>query len=230
MATVLVWQNHFIDLSGGHTWTGHSSLSITENYADSRQLVADDNDPNKQVVDGSSANLVAGTDDYVSFWPGSMTDRGPKNAFTFNDGWKFGVKFMAMSKPSIFADVALEGYAPDHVIRINGLAVTKMVAKWRSIRGKANASYKFLRKNCSTIVAEVLQTVSPWYKTPHHQVWTPCDVRDFALKLGQPMLWSDFIDELERNLFGTKEQLALLRGVKRRSAARGTSGGLAKFA
>ena len=46
-----------------------------------------------------------------------MTDSGPKNAFTFNDGWKFGVKFMSKSKPSIFADVALEGYAPDHVIR-----------------------------------------------------------------------------------------------------------------
>lgn len=229
MATVLVWQNHFIDLKGGRTWTGHSSLSISENYADARALVADDADPNKMVVDDSSAGLVAGTDDYVSFWPGSMTDAGPKNAFTFNDGWKFGVKFMAMSKPSLFADVALEGYAPDHVIRINNLDVRKMVACWRSIRSKPNASYKFLRKNCSTIVAQVLQAVSPFYKTPHHQIWTPCDVRDFALNLGRPMLWSDFIDELEGKLWGSKEQLALLRRVKRRSAARGTSGGVAKF-
>ena len=230
MATVLVWQNHFIDLSGGHTWTGHSSLSISENYTDTRPLVQDATDARKMVVDDSHQDLVAGTDDYVSFWPGTMTDAGPKNAFTFNDGWKFGVKFMAMSKPSIFADVALEGYAPDHVLRIKNLDVQKMVAKWRSIRSKPNASYKFLRKNCSTIVAEVLQAVSPWYKTPRHQVWTPCDVRDFAMNLGKPMLWSDFIDELEQNLFGTKEQLALLRGVKRRSAARGTSGGVAKFA
>lgn len=229
MATVLVWQNHFIDLKGGRTWTGHSSLSISENYADARALVADDADPNKMVVDDSSAGLVAGTDDYVSFWPGSMTDAGPKNAFTFNDGWKFGVKFMAMSKPSLFADVALEGYAPDHVIRINNLDVRKMVACWRSIRSTPNASYKFLRKNCSTIVAQVLQAVSPFYKTPHHQIWTPCDVRDFALNLGRPMLWSDFIDELEGKLWGSKEQLALLRRVKRRSAARGTSGGVAKF-
>ncbi len=230
MATVLVWQNHFIDLSAGRTWTGHSSLSITENYIDSRPLVDAEDGSNKQVVDGGSEDLVAGTDDYVSFWPGSMTDAGPKDAVTFNDGWKFGVKFMAKSKPSLFADVALEGYAPDHVIRMDGLNVRKMVAKWRSIRGKTNASYKFLRKNCSTIVAEVLQTVSPWYNTPHHQIWTPCDVRDFALKMGHTMLWSDYIDELENNLFGSKEQLNLLRGVKRRSAARGTSGGVAKFA
>lgn len=230
MATVFVWQNHFIDLKGGHTWTGHSSLSISENYTDSRPLVDAGDGSNKRVVDDSSESLVAGTDDYVSFWPGTMTHRGPKNAFTFNDGWKFGVKFMAMSKPSIFADVALEGYAPDHIIRIKNLDVRKMIAKWRSIRSKQNASYKFLRKNCSTIVAEVLQTVTPWYKTPHHQIWTPCDIRDYAMKLGDTMLWSDYIDDLEANLFGTKEQLALLRGVKRRSAARGSSGGAAKFA
>ena len=135
-----------------------------------------------------------------------------------------------MTKPSIFADVALENDAPDHVIWIKDLNVNKMVAKWRAIRQKQNASYKFLRKNCSTIVAEVLQVATPWYKTPHHQVWTPCDVRDYAFPLGKSMLWSDFIDELESNLVGGKEQLALLKGVKRRSAHRGTSGGAAKFA
>ena len=74
---------------------------------------------------------MARTDDYVSFWAGGMTDWGPKNTFSFNDGWKFGVKFMAKSKPSLYADVALEGYAPDHVIRIKNLNVQKMVAKWR---------------------------------------------------------------------------------------------------
>ncbi|WP_426960123.1 DUF4105 domain-containing protein [Muricoccus radiodurans] len=230
MATVLIWQNHFIDTSGGHTWTGHASLSITDHYTDTRALVDAEDNSGKMVVDGSSTGLVAGTDDYVSFWPGKLTDAGKKGVTNFNDGWKSGVKFMAVSKPSLFADVALENYAPDHVIRIKNLNVNKMVAKWRSIRMKQNASYKFLRKNCSTIVAEVLQVATPWYKTSHHQIWTPCDVRDYAMRVGKPMLWSDFIDELVANRYGTKEQLALLRGVKRRSAARGTSGGLAKFA
>ena len=44
------------------------------------------------------------------------------------------------------------------------------------------------------------------------------------------MLWSDFIDDRETNLFGTTAQLALLRGVKRRSDARWDVRGLAKFA
>jgi hypothetical protein len=229
MATVLVWQNHFIDLSGKHTWTGHASLSITDNFVDTRALVKDDAS-GKMVVNDESNDLVAGTSDYVSFWPGKLTASGNKDVRNFNDGWKAGVKYSAQSKPSIFADVALEGYAPDHVIRINNLDVRKMIAKWHSIRSKKDASYIFLRKNCSSIVANVLQAASPLHKTSYHHVWTPCDVRDFALRMGKSMLWSDFIDELETKVFGSKEQLALLKGVKRRSAARGTSGGLAKFA
>lgn len=230
MATVFVWQNNFISTTGAHTWTGHSSLSINDIYIDTRPLVQDDNDASKMVVDGNSGDLIQGADDFVSFWPGSMTDAGSKNAQTFNDGWKFGCKFMAKSKPTIFADLALEGYAPDHIIRINGLSISKMRAEWRSIRGKQNASYKFLRKNCSTIVARVLSAATPWYKTPHHILWTPCDIRDFAFKLGTVMTWSDFIDELQQNGFGTAAQLNLARGLKRRSAARGTSGVAAKFA
>jgi hypothetical protein len=233
MATVFVWENHFIARpwkGHDHTWTGHSSLCITDNFVDTRALVASDDDPTKMVVDGSSTDLVQGGDDFVSFWPGNMDNAGPKDAQTFNDGWKIGVTFMAKAKPSIYADVALEGYAPDHVVRINGLDVHKMVAKWRAKRSKANAHYKFLRKNCSTLVAHVLQAGSKWYNNDHYMIWTPTNVRDYALKLGAPMLWSAFIDELEQALFGTPEQLDLLRKAKRRSASRGTSGGPAKFA
>jgi hypothetical protein len=231
MATVFVWENHFIKRpwkAFDPTWTGHSSLCITDNFVDTRALVANDDDPHniKMEVDGSSAALVNGTDDFVSFWPGAFDSRGPKDVNNFNDGWKMGVTFMAMSKPSIFADVALETYAPDHVVRITTLDVLKMTAKWRHIRSKDGAHYKFLRKNCSTIVAHVMQAGSPWYNNDHYMIWTPTNVRDYALKLGTSMLWSDFIDELENKLFGTKEQLALLRKAKRRSGSRGTSGGL----
>ncbi|MEH3106194.1 MAG: hypothetical protein PGN09_02590 [Sphingomonas fennica] len=229
MATVLVWQNHFIDLSGKHTWTGHASMSISDRFVDTRGLVEADDGSKKMVVDDSSTDLIAGTPDYVSFWPGTLTESGKKDVRTFNDGWKMGVKYGAKSKPSIFADVALERYAPDHVIRIKGLNENKMRAKWQSIRSKKGASYKFLRKNCSSVVASVMQAATPWYATDHHQIWTPCDVRDYALKHGKTMLWSDFIDEIEASGSGSAEQLALLKGVKRRSAHRGTSGGDAKF-
>jgi hypothetical protein len=231
MATVFVWENHFIARhAGDHTWTGHSSLSITDSFVDTRALVARDDDATKMTIDSSSTSLVNGSDDSVSYWPGKLDSGGPKNAtgnFT-QDAWKIGVSFMAASKPSIFADVALETYAPDHVVRVKKLDVHKMVAKWRTIRSKNNAHYKLLRKNCSTVVAHVMQAGSPWYKNDHYMSWTPTNVRDYALKIGQPMLWSDFIDELEDKMFATKDQLELLRKVKRRSAARGTSGGLAK--
>jgi hypothetical protein len=202
-------------------------MAITDNFVDSRQLV-DDEDTGRKVVDNSSVDMAQTADNFVSFWPGNMTDRGPKEARSFNDGWKMGVKFMAKAKPSIYADVALEGYAPDHVIRVEGLNVIKMKAKWQSIRNK-NKSYKFLRNNCSTAVAQVLQSSTPWYLTDHHLIWTPCDVRNYAFKLGETMLWSDFIDQLTRWGVATTEQLDLLRGVKRRSRARGTSGGEARF-
>jgi hypothetical protein len=228
LATVFVWQNHFVSMSGAHTWTGHSSLSIDDIFVDSRQLV-DDEDTGRQVIDSNSVDMAQTADNFVSFWPGSFTDRGPKNARNFSEGWKIGAKFMAKAKPSIYADVALEGYAPDHVIRINGLNLNKMKAKWRSIRNK-NKDYKFLRNNCSTAVAHVLQEVSVWYKTDHHLVWTPCDVRDYALKIGTAMLWGDFIDELEAAGVATTEQLDLLRRVQRRRQSRGTSGGTGRFA
>src|SRR5262245_2516694 len=120
MATVFVWENHFIARPWkGYdpTWTGHSSLCITDNFVDTRAPVDDGTNTGKLVVDESSEALSAASDEFVSFWPGTMQNVGPKdsNGFTFNDGWKIGIQFMAMSKPSIFADVALEGYAPDHV-------------------------------------------------------------------------------------------------------------------
>lgn len=229
MATVFVWQNHFISLKGAHTWTGHSSMCINDNFVDGRALVTDE-DSGNQVIDSSSVDMGQTSQNFVSFWPGTMgAYNGPKDVRTFNDGWKIGVKFMAKAKPSIFADVALEGYAPDHVIRIGGAKVNKMLAKWHSIR-MANKDYKFLRNNCSTAVAHVLQAGLPFYKNHHHLIWTPCDIRDYALKVGTAMLWADFIDELEQNNVATAEQLNLLRGVKRRRASRGTSGGEGRFA
>src|SRR5262245_53955842 len=181
MATVFVWENHFIARhAGDHTWTGHSSLSINDRFVDTRALVQDDNDPTKMVVDGGSTDLVSGSDDFVSYWPGKLDSAGPKNAngnFT-QDAWKIGVSFMAAAKPSIFADIALEGYAPDHVVRVDKLKVNKMVAKWRTIRSKPNAHYKLLRKNCSTIVAHVMHAGSPWYNNDHYMMWTPTNVRD----------------------------------------------------
>jgi hypothetical protein len=103
-----------------------------------------------------------------------------------------------------------------------------MKAKWQSVRLKANAHYKFLRKNCSTIVARVLSAATPWYKTPKHVIWAPTDIRDFAMNLGTAMLWSDFINELSRAGYCMDQQLNVLRGVKRRCGSRGTSGGVAK--
>lgn len=228
MATVFVWENHFIARpwkAHDHTWTGHSSLCITDTFIDTRALTTDGQ------VDDSSTALAQGGDDFVSFWPGTMQLGFPKTGgqYTFNDGWKIGIQFLAMSKPSIFADIALEGYAPDHVIRVTGLSVHKMVAKWRTLRGKTNAHYKFLRKNCSTAVARVLAAATPWYQTSHNLIWTPTDVRDFALKLGAPLLWTAFVQELEDYGYCLPEQLELLRQAKRRSASRGTCGAPAKF-
>lgn len=219
MTTVFVWQNRFT--GSGHTWTGHASMNITDTYIDNRPLELKEGTTNTMQPNSESVGLTQGTIDHVSFWPGSGGN--------FADGWKPGIKFAAKTKPSLFADVALETYAPDHVIRIKGLNILKMGSKWQSIRNKQDANYRFLRKNCSTIVARVLGAAVPWHSRPHHLVWTPCDVRDFAFKYGEAITWDAFLTEMEKQLVASKEQVAFLRQVKRRSAARGTSGAEAKF-
>src|SRR5262245_50284717 len=102
MATVFVWENHFIARGAGDiTWTGHSSMSIDDIFADNRHLTSDGQ------VDDRSMALALGNNRFVSVWPGTTQLSGPKanspgpHPF-MTDCWKPCINYMATCKPSIF--------------------------------------------------------------------------------------------------------------------------------
>ncbi|WP_444888827.1 hypothetical protein [Microbulbifer sp. JMSA008] len=116
-----------------------------------------------------------------------------------------------------------EGYAPDHVIRIpkNKLDTLSMLAKWQEIRNKPGASYKFVKKNCSTIASRVLKAGSNKGGSSRHKpVWTPLCVKRLAYAMGGvDMNWVEFVMELKGSI--SAESLEQLKTVKRRSSRHG---------
>jgi len=199
MAVVLIWNNNNHSLGGGHDVTGHSSMNITDNW-----------------VDRSHNNGK----NYVSWWPGESK----KELFGHSKGRKGGVE-----AENFMEDIKDEGgYAPDHVIKIDNKSIDTqaMLSKWAEIRGKENAHYRYLRKNCSTIVARVLRvgtkSGSGWHR--HSTIWTPLKVKRFALDIGGKELdWISFVEEISPHVSGP--EAACLRMLKRRSSAHGFSGG-----
>jgi hypothetical protein len=162
-------------LTTGHGWPGHAAVNI-----------------------GAFTPPAAGIQNYVSWWPGGgedLADQGKKKA---------GAE-LADPEPNIVADIALETYLPDYIIRLNETWGQRnaMQARWNEIRGKQRGHYKFLRKNCSTITARILRAggftagaiAGLWYD--HSSIWTPLKVKDFALQAGgRWMSWTDLLEEL----------------------------------
>src|ERR1700722_1471278 len=114
-----------------------------------------------------------------------------------------GVAAIASPKINFCNDVIAEKYLPDHIIRLPSTPdqVREMQGKWNSIRTKENAHYRFLFKNCSTIVARVLRaggySANLW--RDHSMLWTPNKIKEFALGAGGKLMkWSEFWAELEK--------------------------------
>lgn len=141
---------------------------------------------------------------YVSWWPGE-------------GGGVAGDSFLEDIKDE-------EGYAPDHVIRIekSQLDTMSMMSKWHEIRNKHGASYKFFKKNCSTIASRVLKAGSSSGSVlkRHHAIWTPLEVKRLAYAMGgKDMNWVEFVMELKGSI--SAESLEQLKTVKRRSSRHG---------
>jgi hypothetical protein len=75
---------------------------------------------------------------YVSWWPSNAPHAGSHDLSFKND----------------FAnDCTSEGGPPESIIEVRGLDDIAMYTAWTQISSKANAHYRFMVKNCSTIVA-----------------------------------------------------------------------------
>ena len=151
----------------------------------------------------------ASSGSYVSWWPGKTKDSGGK-----------------LAKPTLefFADLKEEGYAPDHIIRIDGLLTDKMQSKWSQKKSKAGAHYKFFAKNCSTLVAGVLMdggSGGKWW-TRNQLVWTPLKVRDLALEMGgTKMSWDALLGEMVNQNYMNNADRVVLANLYKRDAKHG---------
>ncbi|VTR93146.1 Uncharacterized protein OS=Acidiphilium multivorum (strain DSM 11245 / JCM 8867 / AIU301) GN=ACMV_24800 PE=4 SV=1 [Gemmata massiliana] len=154
---------------------------------------------------------------YASFWPEGSA--------------KLMQTRHAEPTPNFFAALDIEGYVPDHIIRIHGLDENKMLAKWNEIRSKSKVHYKLVRKNCATVAARVLKKGSKkGGMTRHHAIWTPLDVKRLALEMGgTQMSWDDFVQELHSaKAIDDKGQTAMKK-YKRREGGSGSSGAAPRF-
>lgn len=156
-------------------------------------------------------------DNYVSFWP----DAGG----TLNQA----VGVAGAAKETIIADLVAEGYAPDHVLRLDGLDEAAMRGEWTRLRQK-NAKYSFVRNSCATVAARVLRKGTA-DKTAGHLVWTPLEVKRLALAMGAaPIAWTMVLREMALlGLIGDAEE-TMLAGLGKRDQRHGSSTQVAYFA
>ncbi len=162
----------------------------------------------------------AGANTYVSWWPDSQKD---------------GFLDLARPKLEFFADLKEEGYAPDHIIRIDGLRLDAMTAKWNERRNKQNAHYRFLKKNCSTVVSAVLKAGGLRGSTMarNNLVWTPLKVRDLAMDMGgRTISWDALLGEFVRDGYMNNADRVVLTNLFRRDEKHGknSSGNQAYYA
>ncbi len=157
------------------------------------------------------------------------------------------------AKLNIFDDLAYEGYAPDHIIRLktNGPQHTLMSNVWTGVRNKeikytkfsmmdgseeliqdadSGPSYRFYVKNCSVVVQRVIKAANlPWHNSEliarKSIIWTPLNVKRLAnsIKGSKTMLWSELVDELKTKDCITKEVSDLLKKFQRRRESGGSS-------
>jgi hypothetical protein len=164
-------------------WPGHVSLLIDDHWV------------------GRYDNSMT---TYVSWWPS-----GENRQLTKSEKLESGIAGMRVAdagpKNHFVADMLGEKYLPDNIVRLTATAgqQLQMMAAWASIRTEANASYRPLYHNCSTIVAQVLQAAGfnsgKWsFWTDHSMVWTPNKVLKFAMAAGGTgMTWAELYTELQ---------------------------------
>ena len=172
---VVVWENNTFGHQkvSGNSWPGHSAINIGKEF-----WYSDDAALNKN---------------YVSWWPSQGASFGVMGAL-------FGKSQKGDSNPCLMDDMEAEGYLPDHVIEMpTSLAQeASMLAEWKTtLAHKGGASYKTLRKNCSTICSRVLHAggfhAKKW-AVENNFAWSPGDIRALAVTAGGTMLtWTAFL-------------------------------------
>jgi hypothetical protein len=146
---------------------------------------------------------------YVSWWPDHDHQVGG----------------IGKSKPkvSISADLQAEGYAPDHIIDLSRMATGAMLGVWNEIR-TSTKYYRYLRRNCSTVVSQVLKAGSKLgsFSERNNLIWTPVKVKDLALSMGgQKVTWESFLQTLRQDKYLTRSDVVVLSQLLKRDEAHG---------
>jgi hypothetical protein len=145
---------------------------------------------------------------YVSWWP--------------DDGEKW--KPRATPQLNLSQDLALEGYAPDHILHIPNMLRGRMMSKWSALSNDPSKVYRFLRQNCSTIVGQVLKEGSQLGSSlqRNNLVWTPLK----CLRLGKAMggvevPWTTFLNQLKKAGYFSNSDVAVLANLFKRDVKHG---------
>lgn len=148
---------------------------------------------------------------YVSWWPEGEAGKGDK--------------VVADPNLSVSADLQSEKYAPDHIIKINGMNEGQMRAKWVETWSKRNAHYKMRTKNCSTIVARVLCAGGERGGAYRHNLfWTPLKVKRLALQMGgTAVTWIAFLKELNQSGYLSASDATVLSKLYKRDTRHGSA-------
>lgn len=156
---------------------------------------------------------------------GDWTEHGQANSYVswWPDDGKKG-KQKSDPQLSISADLALEGYAPDHIIELPNMDAGRMMSKWRSIRNDQSKRYRFLRNNCSTVVSQVLKEGSTEGSVIERNslIWTPLKVMRLAYGMGgQDITWNEFLTHLRMAGYITSSDSMVLRNLFKRDSRHG---------
>ncbi|MFT8244950.1 hypothetical protein [Roseomonas sp. BN140053] len=188
MTTVLIWNNNMVTVAG-HSYPGHASMSIDDDWSWLNQ------------------------NNYVSFWPEGA------------GGGLFGTGVGSTTEACIRKDLANEGYAPDHVIKLSNLNQDAMRAEWKHTKTEFKR-YRMLRENCSAAVARVLKAGSSagGVYQRHSAIWTPLNVKRLALSMGGTKIsWEQLVRELFQSGTLPAEQVSNLALWAKRDARHGSS-------
>lgn len=202
MATVFIWNNHLLHL--GHTWPGHASMSIDDQWP-MRFLDAD----------GS----------YVSWIP----DHGQSHSG--HDKGKNNVNIYADLTFETYAPdhVIRLNFRPEVVQELSQLWRTMRDKS----RDEGGASYRFYRKNCSVMVSRILKASGRGggFWNSNSPIMTPLIVKRLAMDMGGVKIeWTRFIDEIDQQIgFTSPETKRFLYNFKRREESRGSSNATARF-
>jgi len=162
-------------------------------------------------------------------------------------------KDQGLANENIFNDLIYEGYAPDHIIRLDIKPSDEnlMKTEWTKIKSKkatytseendkgemveyldedSGPSFRLYRKNCSVIVQRVIKAANlPWKNKEiiarKSIIWTPLNVKRLVNSIigAENILWSQFVDELKSKNCISEIEKDYLKKFQRRHESRGSS-------